>query len=114
MTTQKFQEQIETVTKFIQIYCDSHHKVEKSSEILKTTYKEMDFEAPYSLCKECENLLKYANARLLACPHEIKPSCRKCPHICYEKDELKFMVKVMRSSGMKLGLLKIKNLVKFK
>ncbi|WP_256365475.1 hypothetical protein [Campylobacter iguaniorum] len=36
--------------------------------------------------------------------------CRKCPHICYEKSELKFMVKVIRSSGIKLGLSKIKSL----
>ncbi|CUU69450.1 Nitrous oxide-stimulated promoter [Campylobacter hyointestinalis subsp. hyointestinalis] len=51
----------------------------------------------------------YANERLQNCPHGEKPKCRKCPHICYDKNELKYVVKIMKSSGMKLGLNKLKS-----
>lgn len=113
MTEQKFTEQISTVAKFIQIYCDDNHaKAQKSNANLELIYKNTSLSQSvnYNLCKECEHLLLYANERLQNCPHDEKPKCRKCPHICYEKSELKFMVKVMRSSGIKLGLSKIKSL----
>ncbi|NLM99553.1 MAG: hypothetical protein GX170_05965, partial [Campylobacteraceae bacterium] len=44
--------------------------------------------------------------------NEEKPSCRKCPNPCYEKDRWKLLAKIMKYSGMKLGLLKIRKMFK--
>ena len=111
MTNEKFIEQNTTVLKFIQIYCDDKHSdLPKFSEILSLNYHGASLgEHKFSLCESCKNLLFYANARLNECKHEIKPKCRACPSPCYEKNEWRQMAKIMRSSGMKLGLIKIKN-----
>ena len=38
-----------------------------------------------TLCPECEELLRYAHARLDHCPFgEKKSSCKKCPVHCYK------------------------------
>ncbi|CZE48440.1 nitrous oxide-stimulated promoter family protein [Campylobacter geochelonis] len=110
MTDEKFIEQNQTVVKFIQLYCDDKHKnKDKKDGILKLFYNGKNLTSmPYSLCDECESLLLYANQRLQNCPHEIKPKCRNCPNPCYEKAQWKQMAKIMRTSGMKLGLIKIK------
>lgn len=112
MTNEKFIEQLLSIAKFTQIYCDDHHKAQpKNSSKLDIVYKGVNLDKfiKYNLCKECEHLLLYANERLQNCPHEEKPKCRKCPHICYDKNELKYVVKIMKSSGMKLGLNKLKS-----
>ncbi len=115
MTNEHFLEQLTTVAKFTQIYCDDNHKNEpKTISKFKTIYKGVNLDKfiEYNLCKECEHLLLYTNERLQNCPHKEKPKCRKCPHICYEKNELKHIIKVMKSSGIKLGLSKIKSFFK--
>ena len=111
MTNEKFVEQNTTVLKFIQIYCDEKHgNSPKTSGILNLNYQDTNLgEYKFSLCGECQDLLFYANTRLSECKHEIKPKCRFCKTPCYEKEKWKQMAKIMRSSGMKLGLIKIKN-----
>lgn len=116
MTQEKFIEQMTTLAKFLKTHCDDKHTSESKKDIsLNLTYKgeDLNFVAATSLCKDCEELYRYAHERLLNCPHDIKPSCRKCPHPCYEKDRWKQMAKIMRYSGMKLGLTKLKNIFKF-
>ncbi|PSM52569.1 putative nitrous oxide-regulated protein [Campylobacter blaseri] len=112
MTNEKFIEQNSTVVNFIQLYCDSKHKdAKKKNSSIKLIYNGEELkELKYNLCSDCENMLKYANERLQNCPHEIKPKCRNCPSPCYEKDKWKMMAKIMRTSGMKFGLIKIKNI----
>ena len=111
MTVEKFEEQITTVARFIQIYCDDKHDSDRLSGTLTTEYHGAKFEINYHLCPECEHLLRYADARLRACPHEDKPMCHNCKKICYEKQELRQIVSIMRYSGIKLGLSKIKEKV---
>ena len=105
MTAEKFKSEIETLKKFFPIYCKDKH----TNQIVKEyciDYEGMHLEFVLELCEECHNLFNYAKDRLLECPHEIKPKCRKCPNPCYEKDKFKQMAKMMRYSGMKLGLTK--------
>ncbi|MDO5045791.1 nitrous oxide-stimulated promoter family protein [Campylobacter sp.] len=113
MTEQKFIEQMSTLAKFLKTHCDDKHLNEAKKEIsIDLFYKgeNLNFTVNTTLCKECEELFRYAHERLLNCPHEIKPSCRKCPHPCYDRDRWRQMAKIMRYSGMKLGLVKLKKM----
>ncbi|MCK9256807.1 MAG: nitrous oxide-stimulated promoter family protein [Sulfurospirillaceae bacterium] len=112
MKPEKFYHDALTVAKFIKIYCDDKHeeKIEKTYEL---KYKGEEFNPlTLTLCEVCHNTLFYSLERLEACPHEEKPSCRKCPNPCYEKDRWKLLAKIMKYSGMKLGLLKIRKMFK--
>lgn len=113
MTQEKFIEQVSTLAKFLKANCEDNHSQATKQEInLSLIYKDkdLDYSVYTILCKECKELFYYAHERLSECPHEIKPSCRKCPHPCYEKSRWKQMAKIMRYSGMKLGLTKLKKM----
>ena len=110
MTKEKLLHDSQTLYRFIQLHCDKeHHNVATKEGVLAVSFKDEALcEIPYHLCEECETLFIYAYGRLKNCPHEDKPSCRKCPDPCYEKPMWKKMAKVMRYSGMRLGLTKIR------
>ena len=107
----KFKEEIETLKKFFEIYCANKHE-NQEEKVFNLVYKNENISIKVNLCKECQDSINYSFDRLLDCPHEIKPRCRKCPNPCYEKNEWKKTAKVMRYSGIKLGLSKIKNFLK--
>ena len=113
MTEEKFIHDSKTVLKFIQYYCDNKHTDEaRVDDSLALVYKTQDLKISldYSLCDECRESFVYSHARLQECPHEDKPSCRSCDDPCYEKKEWKLLAKIMKYSGMSLGLLKIRKL----
>jgi len=115
MTDEKFINDTQTVLKFIQLYCDKkHNDTEKSDELLNLRYKNEDLhvELPYNLCAKCKEDLLYSYERLQECPHDEKPSCRKCPKPCYEKSKWKELAKIMKFSGIQFGLIKIRKLFK--
>lgn len=110
MTTEKFEHEVNTIHKFIQTYCnDKHKEIDKITNTLNLKYKNKTFHCTYTLCTSCESILKEACNNLLSCPHEIKPRCRQCKNPCYEKNTWKQVAKIMKYSGMKLGLIKITN-----
>jgi len=115
MTFEKFSSEINTLKKFFSIYCNDKH-TNQHKELYKVSYLDKTIEFNISLCDKCHNLLKYSITRLQECPNNPKPRCRKCPNPCYEKEKFKQMAKMMRYSGMKLGLTKaakkIKNIFK--
>jgi len=111
MTEEKFIHDSKTVLKFIQCYCDSEHfKSKKNKDCIKLNYndKNLNEEIHYDLCEKCEETLNYSYVKLQECPHDEKPSCRKCPRPCYDKTEWKLLAKIMRYSGLRLGILKIR------
>lgn len=113
MTKEKFISDSEVLLKFIQLYCKKkHHDHEKHNESIHLVYQGEDLkkELHYKLCDDCKETFYYSMARLKECPHEEKPSCRKCPKPCYGKDEWKKLAKIMKFSGMHLGLTKIKKM----
>lgn len=113
MTTEKFIDEVSVVTKFIQIYCDDKHKdAQKNKSAISLDYNGVNgvIKLKFELCDECEKMARYAYKRLQACPHEQKPRCHTCPKPCYELYMWKNMAKMMRYSGLKLGLSKIKRL----
>lgn len=106
MTKENLYKEVETLEKFFSIYCEDKHKNLKSKQILKTDNYEFEFE----LCDECFNLIKYSIDKLDDCTKDPKPKCRTCPDNCYEKKEKNHMSKIMRHSGMKLGLNRLKKI----
>jgi len=113
MTTEKFESEINTLKKFFEVYCnDKHQDKNIQNGDYKIPYDKEIFELNISLCEQCNSLFSNAIKHLQECPHEEKPRCRKCPNPCYNKDEWKSIAQIMKYSGIKLGLSKIKN--KFK
>ena len=113
MTYEKFGSEINTLKKFFEIYCHEKHQDKIMHQgNYNIPYKNNYFKLNITLCDECNALLSNAIKHLQECPHEEKPRCRKCPNPCYEKSEWKEISKIMRFSGMKLGVTKIKD--KFK
>lgn len=107
MTFEKFTSETQTLQKFFTLYCHEKHLSQK--EYTKTLhYHNKTLTQELFLCEECFELIEYSFEKLQACPHEIKPRCRTCPNPCYDKKEWKALAKIMRYSGMQLGILKIK------
>jgi len=111
MTLEKFQTDVETLEKFFTLYCREKHQ-QRYEYSHKLTYKNEEIQKTLYLCKECHELISYSFERLMECPHEIKPRCRNCPNPCYEKKQWKALAKLMRYSGIRLGVLKVKNFFK--
>ena len=111
MKTEKFTSETQTLKKFFEIHCKDKHK-NQISYFKQLEYNNCIIKVDLELCEECKNLLQYSFDRLIECPHEIKPRCRTCPTPCYEKQEWKKVAKLMRYSGIHLGLTKIKKFLK--
>ena len=105
MTFEKFENEVNTLKKFFSIHCNDKHTNQKKEDYV-VPYLDNSLKFEVSLCEECHNLLQYAISKLQECPNNPKPKCRKCPNTCYDKDKYKQMAKIMRYSGMKLGMTK--------
>lgn len=111
MTSEKFEQEIIILKRFYELYCkDKHHN--QSIKNISHKYKNKEFQQTLNLCEDCYKTINYSFDRLQSCPHEIKPRCRTCPSPCYDKTQWKNTAKIMKYSGMKLGLTKIKSKIK--
>ena len=115
MTFEKYAQEVTTLTTFISLYCaDKHMDLPKKSHCITLNYageRADPFEAP--LCNECAETVAYGIARLQGCPFDDKPKCRKCPNPCYERPMWKKLAKIMCHGGIKQGLQKVRNTVRF-
>ena len=93
---------------FFNYYCEHKHK-----KIEKKVFS-MSGDAQLHLCQECEDLFNYAQTKLSECELDPKPKCRECVVKCYSKMEWKSMATVMKYSGLRLGLIKLKNKILFR
>jgi len=107
MTTEKFKSETETLKKFFELHCVDKHQ-EQTYHCKELNYNGEKIHIELELCRECVELIHYSFDRLIECPHDTKPRCRTCPAPCYSKDEWKKVAKLMKYSGIQLGLLKIK------
>ena len=115
MTFEKYQQEVEIITKFVSLYCkDKHGDVPRKGMSVSLMYRAERAEPiETTLCEECNEVVAYAIARLQGCPFEDKPKCRKCPNPCYERPMWKKVARIMRYSGMKLGMNKLREKVRF-
>ena len=76
----------EVVERMIRLYCCKKEKNE-------------------TLCPSCEELLRYAHARLDRCPFgEQKGACKECRIHCYQPAMRQKMKEIMRYSGPRMLL----------
>jgi len=107
MTEEKFKSEVETLKKFFEIHCTKKHdNLSLSNQSFE--YKTLHFSIELNLCPECFELINYSFDRLYECPHELKPKCRSCKNPCYEKSKYKEVARIMKFSGIQLGISKIK------
>jgi len=113
MTTEKFTSEVELLKQFFELHCyDKHQNLFSFTKELHYNNKIITLDL--NLCKECKELIEYSLTKLYECPHNPKPRCRKCPDPCYEKPQWKKVAKLMKYSGIKLGILKVKRYFKKK
>ena len=77
------EKEYEVLQKFIEVYCRAHHGGNGGI-----------------FCRECSDLLSYAEKRLEKCPYDPKPKCKDCQTHCYRQEYRKKIKEVMRFSGM--------------
>ena len=111
MTIEKFKAEAQTLKKFFELHCSHKHK-NQTHHCKQLIYNGEKVHIELELCSECIELIHYSFDRLVECPHDPKPRCRTCPNPCYSKTEWKKVAKLMRYSGIHLGLLKVKKFLR--
>ena len=80
----RIEEEKAVVEQMIRLYCRKH-------------------EGNKTLCSDCEELLRYATARLSHCRFgNDKPTCKQCPLHCYRREMKERIRAVMRWSGPRM------------
>jgi hypothetical protein len=85
---------------FTVIYCKAHHD-DRERTRLESDGVDLGVygrKAP-GVCKECAELLRYAEKRRAFCPKDPKPFCSYCDTHCYKTDMREYMREVMRYAG---------------
>ena len=91
---------IQTLIRFVGIYCREKHDGEKAPFSIKSL-DVTEFEGgDAALCKECTKLLAYGLTMRMKCPHNPKPMCKKCETQCYHGEYKSKIREVMKYSGM--------------
>ncbi len=95
---------IRVLSDFISIFCRENHR-----DGIKGTFPIKDAGLRRSLggknlvlCQDCRKLLSHSMAKLLLCPYDPKPMCKKCPTHCYAPGYREKVREVMRFSGLYL------------
>ena len=113
MTTKKFTSEAQTLKKFFEIHCKAKH-ANQTFHCKQLDYNNKKINIELELCEDCIKLIHYSFDRLIECPYDPKPRCRTCPTPCYSKDEWKKVAKLMKYSGIQLGIKKIKKFLNIK
>jgi uncharacterized CHY-type Zn-finger protein len=95
---------IRILVDFISVFCREKHRSH-----LKEAFHINDARLNHSLidknpvlCQGCRKLLSHGIAKLLLCPYDPKPMCKKCETHCYAPGYREKVREVMRFSGMYL------------
>ncbi len=95
---------IKVLAGFVSIYCRENHRQAKKEPfpIKNERLRQVLGKKEIELCQNCSRLLQHGIARLLLCPYDPKPMCKKCTTHCYAPGYREKMREVMRFSGMYL------------
>ena len=95
---------LKVLADFISIFCRENHRAE-----VKDTFPIKDIRLRHCLgdkdlvlCRDCGKLLNHGIAKLLICPYDPKPMCKKCETHCYAPGYREKIRKIMRFSGLYL------------
>jgi hypothetical protein len=108
MREEKFKDEVFTLKRFFVKYCNDKH-INQYNKTYHLNYKQNCIQFNLYLCKECHDTITYSFERLIQCPHEEKPRCRRCTTPCYEKIQWKKLAKIKKYGALKFGLKKVKN-----
>ena len=95
---------IRVLANFISIYCRENHQAE-AKDIFSSKdngLRESLGDKELLLCRDCQKLLNHGIAKLLLCPYDPKPMCKKCETHCYAPGYREKVRQVMKFSGMYL------------
>ena len=90
---------------FVSIFCRENHQAEdKEAFLIKNArlHQVLSGNNNLVLCQHCSKLLKHGMVKLLLCPYDPKPMCKKCETHCYAPGYREKMREVMRFSGLHL------------
>lgn len=98
----KKEKEVVVLAKFVQIYCSENHRDEakEAFDIKDKRLRKILSEKNIDLCSDCSKLLNHGIAKLMLCPYQPKPSCKKCETHCYAPGYREKVRKVMRFSGI--------------
>ena len=95
---------IKVLGNFISIFCRENHVERTKGALLAKDarlHKALG-NKKLILCENCRKLLGHGVAKLLLCPYDPKPMCKKCPTHCYAPGYREKVREVMRFSGLYL------------
>ncbi|MDO8491754.1 MAG: nitrous oxide-stimulated promoter family protein [Dehalococcoidia bacterium] len=102
--TDKKGKDLRILAEFVDIYCRENHRdaareaFAVGDERVQRSLGDMEL----TLCQDCGKLLSHGMAKLMLCPYDPKPSCRKCETHCYAPGYREKVRQVMKFSGMYL------------
>ena len=100
----KGNKEIRVLGNFISIFCrENHRDGTKSIFPIRDARLRRSFDGEdLILCQDCQKLLNHGIAKLLQCPYDPKPMCKKCQTHCYALSYRERIREVMRFSGLYL------------
>ena len=94
---------IRVLADFISVFCREKHRDEtKNTFPIKEARLHRRLNHNLLLCQNCNKLLNHGIAKLLLCPYDPKPMCKKCQTHCYAPGYRERIREVMRFSGLYL------------
>ena len=95
---------IRVMRNFIAIFCRENHQMEKKDvfPVEDARLRQSLGDEELVLCQDCSRLLNHGIAKLLLCPYDPKPMCKKCETHCYAPGYRERAQEVMSFSGMYL------------
>lgn len=92
---------IRVLADFISIFCRENHRGETKDTfpIKEERLRHILGNKSLLLCPDCRKLLNHGIAKLLLCPYDPKPMCKKCQTHCYAPGYRERIREVMRFSG---------------
>ena len=101
----KKEKEIRVLADFISIFCRENHRDGTKSifHIRDASLRRSFGSKDVILCQDCQKLLNHGIAKLLQCPYDPKPMCKKCPTHCYAPGYRERIREVMRFSGLYLA-----------
>ena len=100
----KKSKEIKVLADFISVFCREKHRTEAKDIFVSSEPRLAGIlgNKDIMLCQDCRKLLSHGIAKLLLCPYDPKPMCKKCETHCYAPGYREKIRQVMRFSGMYL------------
>jgi len=95
---------IKVLTNFVSIFCRKNHGEADKDEfpIKDTRIRDVLGDKDLVLCSDCQKLISHSITKLMQCPYDPKPMCKKCETHCYAPGYRERIREVMRFSGLYL------------